>query len=75
MALSIVRNDITRMEVDAIVNSTSERLIVGGLGVDASIHAAAGPKLDAALREIGSCPVGSAVITPSFRVFSRIQPR
>ena len=70
MALSIVRNDITRMEVDAVVNSTNERLNVGGLGVDASIHAAAGPELDAALKEIGFCPVGSAVITPSFGISS-----
>ncbi len=70
MALSIVRNDITRMEVDAIVNSTNERLLVGGLGVDASIHAAAGPRLDAALKEIGFCPAGSAVITPSFDISS-----
>ncbi len=70
MALSIVRNDITRMEVDAIVNSTNEHLAVGGLGVDASIHAAAGPGLDAALKEIGFCPVGSAVITPSFNISS-----
>ena len=70
MALSIVRNDITKMEVDAIVNSTNENLLVGGYGVDASIHAAAGPELDAALKKIGSCPVGSAVITPSFGISS-----
>ena len=66
MALSIVRHDITRIEADAIVNSTNEQLVMGGLGVDASIHYAAGPKLQAALDEIGSCPVGSAVVTESF---------
>ena len=66
MALSIVRHDITRIEADAIVNSTNEQLVMGGLGVDASIHYAAGPKLQAALDEIGSCPVGFAVVTESF---------
>ena len=60
MALSIVRNDITRMNVDAIVNATNEYLKVGGFGVDASIHAAAGPELEAALDRIGCCAVGSA---------------
>ena len=68
MALSIVRNDITRMEADAIVNSTNEFLQVGGYGVDASIHAAAGPKLEKALAEIGRCAVGSAVVTESFGI-------
>ena len=68
MALSIVRNDITRVEADAIVNSTNEHLRVGGLGVDASIHAAAGPELEAALSAIGRCPVGSAVVTESFGI-------
>lgn len=66
MALSIVRNDITRMAVDAIVNSTNEHLLVGGSGVDASIHYAAGPELADALREIGHCPTGSCVITDSY---------
>lgn len=68
MALSIVRNDITRMEVDAIVNTTNEHFEVGGLGVDAGIHCAAGPRLKAALAEIGYCPRGSAVITDSFDI-------
>lgn len=68
MALTIVRNDITRMKVDAIVNSTNEDLEVGGLGVDAGIHYAAGPKLRDALAEIGYCPIGSAVITDSFDI-------
>ena len=45
MALTIVRNDIVKMKVDAIVNSTNEYLHPGGHGVDAAIHAAAGPGL------------------------------
>ena len=68
MALSIVRNDITKMEVDAIVNSTNERLVPGGLGVDASIHYAAGPGLADALNEIGYCPTGSCVLTDAYNI-------
>ena len=68
MALSIVRHDITKIKADAIVNSTNENFIVGGLGVDASIHYAAGPKLKAVLDEIGFCPVGSSVVTDSFNI-------
>ena len=68
MALNIVRHDITKIKADAIVNSTNENFEVGGLGVDASIHYAAGPKLQEALDEIGYCPVGSAVITDSFNI-------
>ena len=47
MALNIVRHDITKIKADAIVNSTNEHLAVGGLGVDASIHYAAGPGFSA----------------------------
>ena len=68
MALSIVRHDITKIKADAIVNSTNEYFAVGGLGVDASIHYAAGPDLKDALTEIGYCPVGSSVITGSFNI-------
>ncbi len=68
MALNIVHQDITEIEADAIVNSTNERLKVGGLGVDASIHYAAGPELKTALAAIGSCPTGSAVLTDSFNL-------
>ncbi len=68
MALNIVRHDITKIRADAIVNSTNEYFRVGGLGVDASIHYAAGPRLEEALRGIGHCPVGSAVITESFNI-------
>jgi O-acetyl-ADP-ribose deacetylase (regulator of RNase III) len=68
MALTIVRNDITKMQVDAIVNTTNEFFEVGGVGVDAGIHYAAGPRLKEALAEIGSCPVGSAVITAAYNI-------
>ena len=68
MALNIVRHDITKIKADAIVNSTNEHLRPGGLGVDASIHYAAGPKLKEALDKIGTCPVTSAVVTEAFNI-------
>ena len=68
MALTIVRNDITKMHVDAIVNTTNEFFEVGGLGVDAGIHYAAGPQLKKALDQIGRCDPGSAVITDAFDI-------
>ena len=70
MALAIVRDDITRIQVDAIVNSTNEKLIPGGTGVDAAIHYAAGPELLKALSEIGTCKTGSAVATQSYGISS-----
>ena len=68
MALTIVRNDITKMHVDAIVNTTNAFFEVGGLGVDAGIHYAAGPQLKKALEQIGHCDPGSAVITDAFDI-------
>lgn len=67
MPFEIVRNDITNMRVDAIVNSANPRPVVG-LGTDSSIHEKAGPELLAARKKIGSIPVGRAAITPAFRL-------
>ena len=68
MALTIVRNDIVKMKVDAIVNSTNEYLHPGGHGVDAAIHAAAGPRLREELNQIGYCAPESLVITESYNI-------
>ena len=65
MPFEIVRNDITKMAVDAIVNSANPRPLVG-LGTDSSIHGAAGPELLQARQKIGPISVGQAAITPGF---------
>ena len=70
MPFEIVRNDITQMRVDAIVNSANPRPIVG-LGTDSSIHEKAGPGLLTARQKIGRILVGHAAITPAFRLPAR----
>lgn len=67
MPFEIIRNDITCMRCDAIVNTANPRPIIGG-GTDAGIHAAAGPELLAAREKIGPIAVGCAAITPAFRL-------
>jgi len=76
MKLEAVGGDITTQHVDAIVNAANSSLLGGG-GVDGAIHAAAGPRLLEACRELrrtvlpGGLPVGQAVATPGFDLPAR----
>ncbi len=70
MPLQIIQNDITKVHVDAIVNS-SDSLLSGQDGMDKAIHLAAGPELSAECRTLGSCRVGEAKITRAYQLPAR----
>ena len=70
MPFQIIRNNITAVRADAIVNTANPRPVVGA-GTDYAIHKAAGPKLLEARKEIGEIPVGRAAATPAFRLHAK----
>lgn len=70
MPFTIIRNDITKVAADAIVNTANPKPVIGG-GTDYAIHKAAGPELLEARKKIGEIHTGQSVATPAFQLSAK----